>query len=271
MIEQIYEHHLKIKNDKLCPFKLGYDSNQNDDAVSNWHKNIEILLCTDGNAFVQCGTEDIPIKKDDFVVINSGVLHRPHRKSNASYYYLIIDETFFLENGIDIEKCVFEKFFTDEKTKELFLTITEEFDGRNRKDDFSALKIRTAVMNLLTDLCTRHLISSNVSSEDQQASEKYVKTVLEYLNEHYDESLNLDMLASLCGITKFYLSREFKRHTGQTIFTYVTILKCKKAQMCLSQGMTVTETALACGFDSVSYFSQTYKKTMGVSPNKSKK
>ena len=35
--------------------------------------------------------------------------------------------------------------------------------------------------------------------------------------------------------------------------------------------MTVTETAFACGFESVSYFSQTYKKIMGVSPLSAKK
>ena len=73
------------------------------------------------------------------------------------------------------------------------------------------------------------------------------------------------------NITKFHLIREFKRYTGQTVFTYINILKCKKAQSCLMDGLTVTETATECGFDNVSYFSQVYKKIMGVSPNKTKK
>jgi len=75
----------------------------------------------------------------------------------------------------------------------------------------------------------------------------------------------------MCNITKYHLIREFKRYTGQTICTYVNILKCKRAEAFLVQGLTVTETATECGFDNVSYFSQVYKKIMGISPKKVKK
>ncbi len=270
MSEQIYEHHLFLKQNKLFPFKLGHTENNSGDAISNWHKNIELLYIIDGTAFVQYGAEDFPVKKDDIVVVNSGVLHRPHSKEYIEYYLLIIDEEFCVENGIHIENCIFEKCFNNSTTKELFFNIVREYDAQD-KNSFSALRIRTAILELLIDLCTNHLISSDLSKENQSTSEKYVKTVLEYINDHFDEEINLDMLADLCNVTKFYLSREFKRYTGQTIFTYITMLKCKKAQTCLKQGMTVTETALACGFESVSYFSQTYKKIIGTSPLSTKK
>ncbi len=270
MSDQIYEHHLALKQNKLCPFKLTHSKNTSGDSISNWHKNIELLYFVDGTAFIQYGAEDFPVKKDDIVVVNSGILHRPHKKDCIEYYLLIIDEEFCNENGIDIENCIFEKHFNNEKTKELLFNVIREYDAQN-KNSFSALRIRTAMLQLLIDLCTNHIISSDVSKENQRTSEKYVKTVLEYLNDHFDEEINLDMLASLCSVTKFYLSREFKKYTGQTIFTYVTMLKCRKAQNCLAQGMTVTETAFACGFESVSYFSQTYKKIMGASPLSTKK
>lgn len=270
MSEQIYEHHLAIKQNKLCPFKLAHSEKTSGDSISNWHKNIELLYFVDGTSYIQYGAEDFFVQKDNFVIVNSGILHRLHEKNALEYYLLIIDEEFCNENGIDIENCIFEKCFSDEKTKELIFNLIREYDMQN-KNAFSALRIRTAILELLIDLCTNHIISSDVSKENQRTSEKYVKTVLEYLNDHFDEEINLDMLADLCNVTKFYLSREFKRHTGQTIFTYITMLKCKKAQNCLKQGMTVTETALSCGFESVSYFSQTYKKIMGVSPLSAKK
>lgn len=271
MSEQIYEHHLHLKNDKICPFKIGVVSNRWGDTQANWHKNIEVFLCTEGTTFIQCGADDFKMELDDIVVVNSGTLHRPHSSENATYYYLIIDESFCRENGVSIENCVFEKNFNSAETKNLVIAVAEEFDKYKNKEDFSGLKVRCAVTKLLINLCTEHLISSNVLNEKQQTSEKYVKTVLEYLDAHFDEKISLDTLAELCNITKFYLSREFKRYTGQTIFTYVAMLKCKKAQNCLLQGMTVTETALSCGFDNVSYFSQTYKKIMGVSPLSVKK
>ena len=270
MSEQIYEHHLAIKQNKLCPFKLAHLEKISGDSLSNWHKNIELLYFVDGTAYVQYGAEDFFVQKDDFVIVNSGILHRPHKLNALEYYLLIIDEEFCNENGIDIENCIFEKHFSNEKTKKLLFNVIREYDEKE-KNSFSALRIRTAVLELLIDLCTNHIISSDISKENQRTSEQYVKTALEYLNSHFNEEISLDMLASMCNVTKFYLSREFKKYTGQTIFTYATMLKCKKAQNCLSEGMTVTETAFACGFESVSYFSQTYKKIMGVSPSSAKK
>ena len=137
MSEQIYEHHLALKQNKLYPFKLGHTQNNSGDSISNWHKNIELLYFVDGTAFVQYGAEDFPVKKDDIVVVNSGVLHRPYSKNHIEYYLLIIDEEFFIENGIDIENCIFEKCFNDSVTKELFFNIVREY--RN-KDSFSALR-----------------------------------------------------------------------------------------------------------------------------------
>ena len=75
-------------------------------------------------------------------------------------------------------------------------------------------------------------------------------------------------IAAMCGITKYHLAREFKRITGQTVLTYLNALRCKKAQLLLSEGKTVTEAAFESGFESLSYFSRTYKRIMGAPPSR---
>lgn len=91
--------------------------------------------------------------------------------------------------------------------------------------------------------------------------------MLEYLNENYTQSITLDELARLCGITKCHLAREFKRYTGQTVLTYVNSLRCQLAGLCISEGLSVTEAAYKSGFESLSYFSRVYKRLMGVPPS----
>ena len=71
MSEQIYEHHLEIKQNKLYPFKLTRSEKTSGDAISNWHKNIELLYFIDGTAYIQYGAEDFFVQKDDFVIVNS--------------------------------------------------------------------------------------------------------------------------------------------------------------------------------------------------------
>ncbi len=271
MSEYTYEHHINIRSDALCPFKISHTICSSADSIANWHNNIEILFFSEGTASVQYGSERFDVKGEEMVIINSNALHRICNKNNLNYYLLIVDESFCRENGIDIQNCVFEKKFIDQEAGRLLVRAVESIIAYNKAEPFSSTKARCAVLNFLTYLCTTHLLSTVATTENRHFSEKYVKDIMKYLNEHFEEKIDLDMLASLCGITKFYLSREFKHHTGQTIFTYITMLKCKKAQLCLTSGMSVTETAVVCGFDNVSYFSQTYKKAMGVSPSDVKK
>ncbi|MBQ8432508.1 MAG: helix-turn-helix domain-containing protein [Clostridia bacterium] len=65
----------------------------------------------------------------------------------------------------------------------------------------------------------------------------------------------------VCEITECYLAREFKSYTGQTVMTYLNMVRCKNAEICLAEGKSVTETAYECGFESISCFSRTYKKS----------
>ncbi len=271
MALQRYEHHLFL-NEQICPFILGNDTTSGDKNVANWHRNIEVIVILDGDGYFQYGAEVIHVKTDDIIIVNSGTLHRPHSQDALTYDYLIIDEDFCLKNGIKTENTFFESHFSDKNTKELFLIAKKYIKQyQTEKGLLSAPLARNAVLSLLIDICLNHAKSKDDITLSQKTSEKYVKKVIEYISDNFTEPIVLDELAKMCNITKFHLVREFKRYTGQTVFTYINILKCKKAQVCLKEGLTVTETATECGFDNVSYFSQVYKKIMGVSPKEAKK
>ena len=70
MSTQQYEHHLTLKQDKLCPFKFKSLNNFRD-TICNWHRNIEIMLVTEGEGRVQYSSEDIALSKGDIVVVNT--------------------------------------------------------------------------------------------------------------------------------------------------------------------------------------------------------
>lgn len=265
-----YENHLTIKKNKLCPFKLDA-ANSTADVPCNWHSNIEILLITDGQGEIQYGKNILPLEKGDTVIVNSGELHRPYSKSGVNYYFIIIDESFCKENGIDTALLRFDERFCDSETERLFLEVVQRYA------DYSALvspittaRLRSAVLSLLINICSEHSCTEIGAAEKSTPSEEYVKRVLEYIRDNYSQSISLDTLANVCGITKYHLAREFKKYTGQTVFTYVNGLRCKKAEMMISEGKTVTEAAFESGFESISYFSRIYKKLMGISPSKSK-
>jgi len=63
----------------------------------------------------------------------------------------------------------------------------------------------------------------------------------------------------------------FKQCTNVSIFEFLNSHRCSEAKKLLRQEHTVSEAAFACGFENLSYFSRTYKKYIGVLPNKTKR
>lgn len=268
-----YENHFDISADKLCPFKVKLVENYYDYSC-NWHQNIEIIMVVKGNGFIRYGNEELFFTEGDIVVINSGCLHRLYSKNPLDYYYLIVDERFCNENGISTFDRSFTPIFKSDESVKIFKEVVsalEEYEKSKIDSKFNAPKARLAVLSLLLNLCEKHSVPGVFREKSEKASDEHVKKAVAYIGNHLSDNLSLEGLAEICGITKHHLAREFKRYTGETIVTYVNTQRCKSAMVYMDEGMNVTEAAYRCGFESLSYFSRTYKKIMGTAPSGKKK
>jgi len=262
-----YEHHLTIAQNELCPFKLKTQIDSMD-APLNWHENIEVLMVVGGQGTLIYEAKAYPLAQGDIVVVNSGDMHRVYSYCGITYHYLIIDKKFCESNGIPVRTCRFVEKFKDAEINQVFEQIIQAFrQVCDNKHFLSVATMRKWVLTLLIDLCDRHTYSGPETAANKNVSKENIKKMVAYINDHYSSRISLDEIAEHVGFNKYYLAREFKKHTGQTPFTYINILRCKKARLCISEGMTVTEAASESGFDTLSYFSRTYSKLMGQPPS----
>ena len=194
-------------------------------------------------------------------------MHRLYSSGDFQFYYFIVDDRFWTENGIDITEYSLEPKVTDAELNALYLAMVGKYEKKNNIGDaLSVPLLRAAVLNFLCYILS-HYSKPVKEREAVSASEEYIKRAIVYLGEHYTEDVTLEGIAAFCGVSRFHLAREFKIHTGQTVFSYLNMLRCKKATMMLSEGKSVTETAYACGYESLSYFSRVYRNRMGTSPS----
>ncbi len=268
-----YESHQNIRQNKLCPFRVHYECRAFN-SVCNWHQNIEIILMLSGSTNIHYGADTLSVCAGDIIIFNSNVLHCVHQSDDIRYHCIIIEEDFCRENGILTDQLLFQRHFRCERTQALCKSIADSYAYYSANEtSLNGAKVRHAALSLLIDLCENHLVAPGAIGRQencQTRAEVHVKKIAAYLEAHCAEPVNLDYLAQLCGISKCHLSREFKRYTGQTILTYVNLIRCMRAQQRIASGKSVTEAALEWGFESVSYFSRTYKKLMGSLPSKSK-
>lgn len=269
-----FEHHLQLKTNRLEPFILHCLINRFD-SPCNWHKNIEIIYILKGEGYIRYGTEEYALREGDLVAVNSGSIHHLYSNTGFDYYCIIIDDDFCENNGIDVEKCEFEKITRDEETVRVFLEAAEmmkdEILKKNSDDRLAVPKVRRAMLSFMIQLCEKHLVNYNESQKKRDRSEEHVKKALSYINDNFKSNITLESISAAVGISKFHLSREFKKYTGETVFTYTNIIRCRNAEVCILDGMSVSDAAYASGFETMSYFSGMYKKVMGVAPSKVKK
>jgi two-component system response regulator YesN len=87
-----------------------------------------------------------------------------------------------------------------------------------------------------------------------------------------DKEVTLEKIAHMIHISPIYLSRLIKQEFGTTFVSLVTQARIQKAvQLLNTTDMSVNEIAELCGYDTQHYFSTTFKKMMGVSPNQYRK
>ena len=101
----------------------------------------------------------------------------------------------------------------------------------------------------------------------KQQSHETVKQTLAYLSQHYAEHLTLQQIAHHVHLHPNYLCSLFKDFTGHTVFHHLIGIRIENASQILkNESMSINDTAMACGFESASFFSKKFKEYMGCSP-----
>ncbi len=95
-----------------------------------------------------------------------------------------------------------------------------------------------------------------------------LKNVLTYIRNNYDNAISLDELAQVAGMSPRYFCRAFSQITGQTPIAYLNYYRIEAAcEKLMMTDESVTDIALSCGFNDMSYFSKLFSRKKGVSPS----
>lgn len=100
--------------------------------------------------------------------------------------------------------------------------------------------------------------------ESQQ--QQVIDSIRVYITNHLGDDLSLHCLAQVAGYSPFFLHRLFVRYVGKTPVEYVNELRLERAKELLRKNYTVQATSEGIGFASASYFTQFFRKRMGLSP-----
>ena len=230
----------------------------------NWHENIEIQYCKEGEGFVLIDGKCYGFKAGDIAVIDSNSIHYTFSNTSMVYSCAIVGTDFCKQMGIDYNELAFTPIFKDQEICDIFEEICVEY----KKDSL----LRTASLTcLLLKMLIKTVRCHSLPRAGKKAEKKelsIVKNVLLYIRESYSKKITLDRIAAHVLVDKYTLCKIFKKITGQTVFDNINGYRCMKAAEYIADGKTISESARLCGFENNSFFTKTFKKHIGVLPSK---
>lgn len=264
MNEIIYERH-RMTN-PLLPFIFHTDiKTAHVGSVANWHENTEFLYCLEGEGSATCDADILTMKEGDMVIINARCLHAVTTADRVKYHCLIIDNSFFKENGIDIDNIRFDEVIHDDKAGDLIKNIAKHAECA--RDSLSVAETRLCLLEFVCHICRHYPKLQHTESDKISKGYAAVLDAIEYINAHFKEKLTLDEISSRAGYSRYHFARLFKDNTGSTVTLHINTRRCENAAFLLRETeKSIRHVSLECGFESPSYFAKAFKKIYGLLP-----
>lgn len=266
--------------------RIFIDSNSGDwHMPAEWHTSLEIFICMGGEGKYYINEKVYDFEKGDIFVIGNNELHKSEILENGWFdaFVIMFAPDGFLPNryiqGKDLLDVFYgrtERFchkYTPSQEKQasyevISRILLEEYEKKeeNYIDSVSAL-----VTWLLIELNRAYHVNEDDSDsyqiDNRLKHKKIISEVLNYVEQHYKEDINLKELADSLYVNQAYLSREFKKSTGYSMMKFITNKRIREARELLrNSDMLVSEVATTVGYNNITHFHSMFKKEIGISP-----
>lgn len=263
------------------PFTLKKDG---EPVKSHWHYFVEILYILSGNCIMYSDTTEYHVAQGDVLLFHPHVIHTlyPNPQTDTTYLVLKFDIASLRMNNSYTPKlsqifrsaaqsetaCCYFKMGTldDALIHENFLQCVKEY---KEKDYGYDIKIQGYISNILIEFI-RHWRKQGFDADIARKvsdSTYTMNTILEYIDEHSNEPLLVENLASMCNMSYSYFAKSFHELYGQSCKSYIDFIRISKIKdMLLFTNYDLTYISQETGFADCSHLIRTFKKREGITP-----
>jgi len=100
-----------------------------------------------------------------------------------------------------------------------------------------------------------------------------MQRVLDHIDRHLDDDLDLDALSSVAAFSRFHFHRQFTATFGLSVHRYVQLARMRRASYGLAHtdAQSVTDIAMDAGYDAPDAFARAFRQRLGQSPSSFRK
>ena len=234
-------------------------------SVPHTHNHAELFYIVGGKGQFLIEDQLYPVNTNHLVIINPNVTHTEVSLNAQPLEYIVLGiegvELSISENS-NGQFCILDHFESMDITSCLRNILREMEQKQPGYED-----ICQAFMEILIIRLMRSTGLSVPTEPQNSVGNHQCAAVRRYIDHHFKESLTLDQLAEEAHMNKFYLSHAFKQEYGISPINYMISRRLEESKYLLAEtDLSMSQIAQLLGFSSLSYFSQVFRKTQGLSP-----
>lgn len=238
----------------------------------------KILFIFEGNCEIKWGYKSQDGNKDSIILIspNNSIEVVLKLNQTITIYELVI--TTELLNILSDEDVNLAKSFNsvsfgcnvvnaNTETTMLIKNILKKlYRSKENKHEFAESIYIKSMLSIVVVMILRSCIYAQSKQKIKRNTPFLIDDIFAYISNHITEEISLDCLEREFYVSKFHISREFKKLTGTTLHKYIIKAKLDLCKKLIEEGKSITDIAQICNLGSYNNLFRVFKKEFGITP-----
>ncbi len=285
-VTDLHDRELIEHGDTSFPIACYMDDLSKANVSWHWHDEWEFVVVHEGCPEFLLENQKLYIPKGDGIFINGRALHaikntiRGIETPSGLLHSAVFHPRLIGGNTDSIFwQTLVQPFNANQSTRFLLLhadipwekEVMDHFESAweaivSERDDFPNIA-RYELSASIRALVKHHDFASSNLSAKELIDAGRIRTMLEYIEEHYNEDLDVDILSDTISVSSSACLRCFHKMLHTTPMQYVKHLRIKKsADLLLTTNKSAKEIAMDCGFNDISYYTRAFKEAYHMTP-----
>ena len=248
---------------------INAEYHKNHPHLTHNHTELELLLITGGEGIYMVGGKDYYVVPGSLVICNAGTIHgeKPAQTSEKISYCCVltgVQMPGMMPNALTHPTENPILFF--EKERDALTQIYKALHEYSLRPDakITCNSLAGAIFQIVLDELNRR---AERILDHEKSEEEFVRSIVDYLDQHYTEEVSIEALCERFHISPYYLSQFFKKETGLAPTKYVMMRRIGEAQnLLMNTNLPIGDIGFRLGFEDIAYFSKQFKKYVALTP-----